>query len=157
MDEWKPVKQRHVHTIANVQRLLCICKAGFTSACEWNVNANNTCTQSRGRMYGTFVHCSAFTDAANRPYINILYANSLWCTDSQRIAFDCSPNVCRTAECSLPHLGNTSTSNVRIIFERRIRILFAFWCKPDLRWCMCLVHPSPTHMYNVNLITLKNL
>ncbi len=28
---------------------------------------------SRGRMYGTLVYCSAFAEAANRPYINVLY------------------------------------------------------------------------------------
>ncbi len=62
----------------------------------------------------------------NRPYINVLYANSLWCTDSWRIAFGCSPNVHHTAECCLPRLRNTSTSNVRIVFTCHIRILFVF-------------------------------
>ncbi len=76
-----------------------------------------------------FVDCSAFAEAANRPYINVLYANSLWCTDSRRIAFGCSPNVCHTAKCCLPRLRNTSTSNVRIVFACHIRVLFAFRCK----------------------------
>ncbi len=55
-------------------------------------------------MYGTFVHCLALVEAANRPYINILYTNSLWSTDSQQIAFGCSPNIRRIAECSVTHL-----------------------------------------------------
>ncbi len=58
-------------------------------------------------------------------------------TDTIRlwIAFGCSPNVRHTAECCLPHLTNTSTSNVRIIFECRVRIciLFAFRCKRGLK------------------------
>ncbi len=33
--------------------------------------------ESRGRMYGIFVHCLAFVEAENRRYINVLYANSL--------------------------------------------------------------------------------
>ncbi len=68
-------------------------------------------------------------------YMKVLYANSLWCTDSRRIAFGCSPNIHHTAECGLPRLGNTSTLNIRIVFECcvRICILFAFRCKPGFR------------------------
>ncbi len=65
-------------------------------------------------------------------FLNVLSANSLWSTDSWWIAFRCLPNFCRTAECCLPHLGNTSTSNVRIVFACYIRILFAIRCKPGL-------------------------
>ncbi len=56
-----------------------------------------------------FVHCSAFAEASNKPHINVLNANSLWSTDSQRIAFGCLLNVCHIDECCLPHLGNTFT------------------------------------------------
>ncbi len=31
-----------------------------------------------GRTLGTFVHCSAFAEASNRSYVNVLNANSLW-------------------------------------------------------------------------------
>ncbi len=90
----------------------------------------------QGRTYVTFVHCLAFAEATNRPYINVLYANSLWCTDSRRIAFGCSPNVRHTAKCCLPRLNNISTSNVRIIFKCRVCIclLFRFRSKPGFRW-----------------------
>ncbi len=67
--------------------------------------------KSRGRMFGKFVHCSTFAKAANRSYINVLHANSLWCTDSWRIAFGCSPNIRRTAESGLTCHGSTSTLN----------------------------------------------
>ncbi len=87
--------------------------------------------ESWGRMYGTFVHSSVFAETANRLYINVLYANSLWCTDSRRIAFGCSPNVRRTAECCSPRLGNTST--LSIFFECCVRHLFAFRCKPRFK------------------------
>ncbi len=96
----------------------------------------------RGKMYGTFVHCSAFAEAANRPYINLLYVNFLWCTDSRRIVFGCLPNVCRTAECCLPSLGNTSTSNIRIVFE--CRVLFVFRCKHGV-----------TVLFKINFIPLN--
>ncbi len=79
------------------------------------------------RMYGTLIYCLAFTEAANRPYINVLYGNFFWYTG---IAFGCLPNVRRTAECCLPRFGNTSTSNVRIIFK--CCALFAFRCKPGI-------------------------
>ncbi len=92
--------------------------------------------ESRGRMYGTFVHCLAIAKEANRPYINILYANSLWCTDSWQIAFSCSPNVFRTGECRLPRIGNTSTLNNGFVFACCIRacVPFAFKCKPGFKW-----------------------
>ncbi len=46
-----------------------------------------------GRTYGTFVHCLAFAQASNWPYINVSNANPLWSTDSQQIVFGCLPNV----------------------------------------------------------------
>ncbi len=53
-----------------------------------HLHANGTwtdaCGRERSRMYGTFVHCLAFTEAANRPFINVLYENFLWCTDRQQ-------------------------------------------------------------------------
>ncbi len=94
-----------------------------------HLNAN----ERRGRMYVTFVHWSALVEAANRPYINILYANSLWSTDSWWIAFGCSLNVRRTAECCLPHLGNMSTLNEDFVFACHVRIQFVFRCKANLR------------------------
>ncbi len=45
-----------------------------------------------GRLYGTFVLYSAFTEAANRSYINVLNASSLWSTDSWGIAFGYLPH-----------------------------------------------------------------
>ncbi len=76
----------------------------------------------RSRTYGTFVHCSAFAEAANRPYINVLNANSLSSTDSRRIVFDCLPNVCHTAKCCLPRFGNMATLNDRFVFAYHIRV-----------------------------------
>ncbi len=83
--------------------------------------------ERRGRMYGTFLHCLAF--------INVLYANSLWNTNSWLIAFGCSPNIRHTAKCCLPLLGNKSTLNDGFVFACcvRIHIPFAFRCKPSLR------------------------
>ncbi len=78
---------------------------------------------------GKSVDCSAFADAANQPYINVLYANSLWCTDSQRIAFGCSPNVRHTAECYLPRLRNTSTRT----FASFSHAAFAFCSHSDVK------------------------
>ncbi len=49
--------------------------------CTWTMHGD----ESQGRMYGTFVHCSAFAKAANRTYINILNANPLWCTDNSGV------------------------------------------------------------------------
>ncbi len=86
--------------------------------------------ERRGRMYGTFVHCSAFAEAANRPDINILYVNFLWSTDRRQITFRCSLNIRRIAECCLPRLSNTSTLNDDFVFACRIRIPFTFRCKP---------------------------
>ncbi len=88
--------------------------------------------ERRGRMCGTFVHFSAFAEAANRPYINVSYANSLWYTDSWRTAFGCSPNIHHTAECCLPRLGNMSTLNNGFVFACHIRVPFVFRCKPGL-------------------------
>ncbi len=104
-----------------------------------HLNANGTWMQtthadeSWGRIYGTFIHCSAFAEAANRSYINVLYTNSLWCTDSRWIAFNCSLNIRHTAECCLSRLGNTSTLNDGFVFACRIRVLFAFKCKPGFK------------------------
>ncbi len=96
-----------------------------------NANMNAACENDAYVHVGKVVDCLAFAEAANWPYINVLYANSLWCTDSQRIAFGCLPNVRHTAECCLPLVRTTSTSNVRIVFSCRVRILFAFRCKRD--------------------------
>ncbi len=104
-------------------------KAGL----HWNTNV--ACENDAYVYVGKFVDCWAFAKAVYWPYINVLYANSLWCTDSRRIAFGCLPNVRRTAECCLPRLRNTSTSNIRIIFACRIRVLFAFRCKRGLMSC----------------------
>ncbi len=100
-----------------------------------NANTNAACENDAYVHVCKFVDCSAFAEAANRPYINVLYANSLWCTDSRRIAFGCLPNVRHTAECCLPRLRNTSTSNVQIVFACciRVRVLFAFRCKRGFR------------------------
>ncbi len=127
---------------------------GVKGPCENNANV----------WCGTFVHCSPFAEAANRPcslavclllqtnlqhfsdvstspnvkkmnhvrlHLNVSYANFLWSTDSWWIAFSCLPNIRRTAKCCLLCFGNTSTSNIRIVFACRIRIcvLFAFRCK----------------------------
>ncbi len=96
-----------------------------------NANTNAACENNAYVHVGKFVDCTAFAEAANRPYINVLYVNSLWCTDSRRIAFGCLPNIRHTAECCLPRLKKTSTSNIRIIFACRVRVcvLFAFRCK----------------------------
>ncbi len=104
---------------------------GFKAGLHQNANTNAACENDAYVHVGKFVDCLAFAEAANRPYIKVLYTNSLWCTDSRRIAFSCSPNVRHTAECCLSRLRNTSTSNVRIVFacRVRVRILFAFRCK----------------------------
>ncbi len=110
-----------------------------------NANTNAACKNDAYVHVGKFVDCSAFAEAANRPYKNVLCANSLWCTDSRRIAFGCSPNVRHTAEYCLPHLRNTSTSNIRIIFACRIRVLFAFRCKRSLKWKVDACHSNLHH------------
>ncbi len=40
-------------------------------------NANAACENDAYVYVGKFVDCWAFAEAANRPYINLLYANSL--------------------------------------------------------------------------------
>ncbi len=105
-------------------------KAGL----HWNANTNAECENDVYVHVGKFVDCSAFAEAVNQPYINVLHANSIWCTDSRRIAFGCLPNVCHTAKCCLPRLRNTSTSNVRIVFACRDHVLFAFWCKCGFKY-----------------------
>ncbi len=42
-----------------------------------NANTNAACENDTYVHVGKFVDCSAFAEAANRPYINVLYANSL--------------------------------------------------------------------------------
>ncbi len=103
-----------------------IIKAGL----HRNANTNPACENDAYVHVGKFVDCSAFAEAANQPYTNVLYANSLWCTDSRRIAFGYSPNIRHTAECCLPRLRNMSTSNNHIVFA--CHILFAFRCKHGL-------------------------
>ncbi len=122
---WYDVKRAWIETV----------KAGL------HRNTNAACENNAYVYVGKLVDCWAFTEAANRPYINVLYANSLWCTNSRQIAFNCSLNVRRAAECCLPRLRNTSTSNIRIVFACRIRIrvLFAFRCKRGLMYCSFLV------------------
>ncbi len=66
-------------------------------------------------------------------HLNVSYANSFWSTDSIQIAFDCLPNVCRTAECCLPRLGNASTLNVRFIFACLVHVPSTFSHKPSFR------------------------
>ncbi len=140
----------------------CTYEAEFTSECEQNTNVNAACENDAYVYVGKFVHCSAFTEAANRPcsqavrslmqtnwqrffdiiaeckkkwrqHLNVSYANFFWSTDIWRIAFGCLPNVHRTVECCLPRLRNTFTSNVRIVFACRVHILFAFRCKRGLK------------------------
>ncbi len=92
----------------------------------------------RGRMYGTFVHCLAFAEAVNRPYINVLIVNSLWSINSRQIVLGFSLNICRTDECCLPRLINTSTLNNCVVFAYHIRVHvpFAFRCKPGFMHCI---------------------
>ncbi len=122
------------------------CTADIKAGLHRNANTNAACENDAYVHVSKFVDCSAFAEAANRPYINVLYANSLWCINSQQIAFGCSLNVRHTAECCLPRLRDMSTSNVRLIFA--CRILFAFRCKRGLKlctihwcsWCVDCVH-----------------
>ncbi len=72
------------------------------------------------------------------PGLNISYANSLWSTDSLQIAFSCSPNNRRTAECCLPRLGNTSTSLFSLA-----SFVFAFCWHSD-------VNPALQYLRNFN-------
>ncbi len=87
----------------------------------------------QGRMYSTFVYCLAFTEVSNKSYINILNVNSLCSTNSRWISFGFLSNICRTAKCCLPCLGNTSTLNDCFINACLIRVLFAFRCKPGFK------------------------
>ncbi len=84
-----------------------------------------------GITYGSLVHCSAFAEASNRAYINVLNLNSLRGTASRWIAFGCLPNVRRIVECCVPHLGNMCTLNDHFVFtcNFHINVLFAFRCK----------------------------
>ncbi len=87
-------------------------------------NTNAACENDAYVYVGKFVNCSAFAEAADWPYINVLYTNSLWCTDSRRIAFGCSPNVRHTNAVCLAsgiHLHRTfaSFSNVAFAFCSR--------------------------------------
>ncbi len=121
----------YLQKFSQIQRYKRALKAGL----HRNANTNAACENNVYVYVGKFVDCLAFAKAANRPYINVLYANYLWCTDSRQITFGCSPNIRHTVECCLPCLGNTSTSNVRIVFECHIcvRILFVFRYKPGFR------------------------
>ncbi len=103
---------------------------GLKAGLHRNANTNMACENAAYVHVGKFVDCSAFAEGANQPYINVFYANSLWCIDSRRIAFGCSPNIRHTAKCCLPRLRNMSTSNIHIVFA--CRILFAFRCKRGL-------------------------
>ncbi len=117
----------------NLQCFIHSCELRLKAGLHRNANTNAACENDAYVHVGKFLDCSAFAEAANRPYINVLYANSLWCTDSWRKAFGCSPNVHHTAKCCLPRLRNMSTLNVHIVFAYRVRILFAFRCKRSLR------------------------
>ncbi len=64
------------------------------------------------------------------PGLNIVHVNSLCSNNSPWPVFGCSLNIRRTAECCLPHLSNTSTSNIYFVFACIICIRFAFRCKP---------------------------
>ncbi len=48
----------------------------FKAGLHRNANTNAACENNAYVHAGKFVDCSAFAEAANRPYINILYANS---------------------------------------------------------------------------------
>ncbi len=102
------------------------------SGLRLNANANDACgNEVRQKIW--YICTLAFAKASNRPYINILNANSPWSTYSRQIAFGCSLNICRTVECCLSLLGNTSTLNNRFFFTCCIHILFAFRCKPGCK------------------------
>ncbi len=123
---WYSVKAAWIETV-----IYC---SSFRVKAGLHRNVNVACENDAYVYVSKFVDRWAFAEAANRSYINVLYTNSLWCTDSRRIAFRCSPNIRRTAKCCLPRLRKTSTSNVHIIFACCIRvcILFAFRCKRGL-------------------------
>ncbi len=86
-----------------------------------------------------FVHSSAFAEASNRPYINIMNVNSLWSTNGRWMVFGYWPNVCRIGECCFSRLCNMSTLNNRFVFACHIRILFTFRCKLGLEWCFAII------------------
>ncbi len=79
----------------------------------------------RGRMYSTSVYCLAFTEASNRPCINILNANSLWSSNSRWIPFGCLSNVYCISKCCLPRLGRSLRFHMPHLPSR----LFTFRCK----------------------------
>ncbi len=107
-------------------------------------NANAACENDAYVNVGKFVDCSVFAVAANRPYINVLYANSLSCTDSRRIAFGCSLNVRHTAACCLPCLGNTSTSNR--MFASFSNAAFVFCSCSDVNSALSSVHTCDSNV-----------
>ncbi len=67
---------------------------GVKAGLHWNANTTAACEKDAYIHVGKFVNCSAFAKAANRPYINILYVNSLLMyqqsTDSIRLFAECS-------------------------------------------------------------------
>ncbi len=52
---------------------------------HWNENTNAACENDVYVHVGKFVDCSAFAEAANRPYINVLYVMYRQLTDSIRL------------------------------------------------------------------------
>ncbi len=53
-----------------------------------------------------------------------------------RISFEVPTVRPNTGKCCLPRLRNMSTSNVRIVFTCRVRVLFAFRCKCGFIVCV---------------------
>ncbi len=119
--EWDKISINE-HTDVDVSQRQGTLRSAINAGLHRNANTNAACKNDAYVHVGKFIDCLAFVEAANQPNINVLYANSLWCTDSRRIAFGCLPNVHHTAECCLPRLRNTSTSNVRIVFACRVRV-----------------------------------
>ncbi len=74
--------------------------------CRWEARQNVWCIRTLFDIHR----------GSESTLINILYENSLWSTNSQRIALCCLPNVCRTVECCLPCLSNTSTLQDSFVF-----------------------------------------
>ncbi len=111
-----------------------------------------------GRMFSTFVHCSAFAEASNRLYINILSMIFLWSIDSRCIAFGCSLNIRHIAKCCLPHLNNKSTLNHHFIFACRVHVLLTLRRKPGFRYnfiTLCRVREVCFWWWNLVYFFLK--
>ncbi len=76
---------------------------------------------SSGIRWLPWIQCSFLKRQSIHPHQYDCARIFLWCTDSKRIVFGCSPNVCYLNKyCSL-HLGYTSTS----IFHFRMPRLFS--------------------------------